>query len=64
MAKVNPLDPLGLLDGAKKQLDQVAEKMKLPKLPDPPGMGRIGNPSPRGSGLPRLLDPLGLFTKE
>lgn len=56
--RFNPLDPLGILEPVKRDLDRIVSEFRLPPLPGPPGP-----PPERGAGLARLLDPLGLFQR-
>lgn len=76
--RFNPLDPLGIFEPIKRDLDRAASEFRLPPLPGPPGLARRteeeraarhaaaygGSPPERGAGLARLLDPLGLFQRE
>lgn len=75
----NPLDPLGIIKTAKDQIDTMATQAGLPPLPSVPGLQQRteaeramvhkerfpGTPVPtRGTGIARLLDPLGLFNRQ
>lgn len=77
--KFNPLDPLGVIKTVKDQVDTMAVKAGMSPLPNLPGMGqrteaeretmhisRYGPTElpPRGTGLNRWLDPLGIFNKQ
>ena len=75
----NALDPLGIIKMAKNQIDTMATQAGLSPLPSVPGLqqrteverGMVHRerfpdaPVPaRGTGMARLLDPLGLFNRE
>jgi hypothetical protein len=77
--KFNPLDPLGVVKTVKDQVDTMVVKAGLPSPPNLPGMGqrteaeretlhreRYGGiePPPRGTGMNRWFDPLGLFNRK
>lgn len=69
----NPLDPLGIFEPVRQDLDRLGQDLQLPKLPGPPGLPRRteaeraqrhgGSPPPRGTGFQRLLDPAGIMTR-
>jgi len=76
--KFNPLDPLGIIKTAKNQIDIMATQTGLPLLPSVPGLQQRTNeeravvhrerfpdtPVPaRGTGINRILDPLGFFNR-
>jgi len=76
--RFNPLDPLGILGGVKKDVDRIGSSVISLPLPGPPGMARRSEqeraerhqaaygtePPPRGTGFLRLLDPLNLTGKK
>lgn len=72
--RLNVLDPLGVLGAVKKDVDRIGTSVFNVRIPGPPGLARRseqeraqrheatygGTPPTRGTGLRRLLDPLGL----
>lgn len=77
--KFNPLDPLGVIKTVKNQVDTMASTAGLPQLPSVPGLQQRTNeeraiihrerfpdsPLPvRGTGMTRILDPLGVFNRQ
>lgn len=77
--KFNPLDPLGIVQTAKDHVDALAVNAGLSPLPTLPGLQqrteaeRAATHSqmfpgttlpPRGTGMSRILDPLGLFSRK
>lgn len=77
--KFNPLDPLGVIKNVKNQVDIMATSAGLPPTPSVPGLQQRtneeravvhrerfpGTPEPaRGTGIARILNPLGLFNKQ
>lgn len=77
--KFNPLDPLGVIKTVKNKVDTMATGAGLPPTPSVPGLQQRtneergvvhrerfpGTPEPaRGTGMTRVMDPLGLFNKK
>lgn len=46
----NPLDPLGIAEKARQQVNSMARQANLPEMPEPPKVQMI-------------IDPLGIFSR-